>query len=268
MAARGRLVGFVGFERLEVEKTWTDEEIVQLTICGEILANALEHKRNRIDLLHARQELESARGRADRGVVDRERQPSPADCRTAPRGSRPSRATAIDGATHCARQRDRQLVAYEIHDAIVQDITAAPMHVEAYHDACRGAAESPQQGTHDAAMQRALTLLRSTIDESRRLISGLRPPIIDEMGVVAAIEYLVGEQPRGGATPVTFSHNVRFQPAPRRSWKAESSESFKKPWPTCSGTVRRRGRRFACGTKTTGSFSKFAIGASASIPSR
>ena len=30
------------------------------------------------------------------------------------------------------------------------------------------------------------------------------------MGVVAAIEYLVGEQPRGGATPVTFSHNVRF----------------------------------------------------------
>ena len=99
MAARGRLVGFVGFERLEVEKTWTDEEIVQLTICGEILANALEHKRNRIDLLHARQELESARGRADRGVVDRERQPSPADCRTVPRGSRPSRATAIDGAT-------------------------------------------------------------------------------------------------------------------------------------------------------------------------
>jgi signal transduction histidine kinase len=37
-------------------------------------------------------------------------------------------------------------------------------------------------------------LLRKTLDESRRLMNGLRPPILDEHGIVAAIEHLVGEQ--------------------------------------------------------------------------
>lgn len=210
MAIRGRLVGFVGFERLEINKAWTDEEIVLLTLFGEILANALEHKRNRIDLLHARQELESR-------VAERTAELSAANVSLRQQIAERRRVESdLRGQQQlmeqllAAHERDRQLVAYEIHDAIVQDIAAAMMHVEAYHDACRSAPGAVQQ-RHDDAVQRAIALLRSTIDESRRLISGLRPPIIDEMGVVAAIEYLVGEQPRGGSVPVTFSHDVRFE---------------------------------------------------------
>lgn len=210
MAIRGRLVGFVGFERLDVEKAWTDEEIVLLTLFGEILANALEHKRNRLDLLRARQELESR-------VAERTAELSNANISLRQQIAERRRVESdLRGQQQlmeqllAAHERDRQLVAYEIHDAIVQDVTAALMHVEAYYDACKATSQCAAQRQHETAAERAIALLRSTIDESRRLISGLRPPIIDEMGVVAAIEYLVGEQPRGGSVPVTFSHNVRF----------------------------------------------------------
>lgn len=216
MVARGRLVGFVGFERLAAEKSWTDEQIVLLTIFGEILANALEHRRNRIDLLHARQELESR-------VAERTSELSAANVSLRQQIAERRRAESdLRGQQQlmeqllAAHERDRQLTAYEIHDAVVQDIAAALMHFEAYHDACRLAfgedyGNHPQAATLNAAAEQAQALLRRAIDELRRLISGLRPPIIDEFGVVAAIEYLVGEQPRGGPIPVTFHHDVRFE---------------------------------------------------------
>lgn len=208
MVARGKLVGFVGFERLDIELAWSDEQILLLTIFGEILANALEHKRNRIDLVHARQELESR-------VAERTAELSTANVSLRQQIAERRRVEAdLRGQQQlmeqllAAHERDRQLVAYEIHDAIVQDIIAALMHVEAYHEACREKLPAPIK--QEEAMHDALALLRGAIDESRRLIDGLRPPIIDEMGVVGAIEYLVVEQPRGGTTPVTFTHNVRF----------------------------------------------------------
>jgi signal transduction histidine kinase len=216
MVARGRLVGFVGFERLEVEKAWSDEQIVLLTIFGEILANALEHRRNRIDLVHARQDLESR-------VAERTAELSTANVSLRQQIAERRRVESeLRGQQQlmeqllAAHERDRQLTAYEIHDAVVQDIAAALMHIEAYHNACRAAlgegdGANPQAATLSATSEQAQSLLRGVIDELRRLISGLRPPVIDEFGVVAAIEYLVGEQPRGGTVPVTFTHDVRFE---------------------------------------------------------
>jgi PAS domain S-box-containing protein len=82
---------------------------------------------------------------------------------------------------------DRKLVAYEIHDGLVQYVTAALMHLDAFlHVTSPG---TPRENI-DVARQ----LLRDALAEARRLISGLRPPILDEAGVVAAIEYLIGEQ--------------------------------------------------------------------------
>ena len=47
--------------------------------------------------------------------------------------------------------------------------------------------------------------------ETRRLIGGLRPPILDESGVVAAIEYLVGEKRQSESANIEFNHEVRFR---------------------------------------------------------
>jgi PAS domain S-box-containing protein len=103
-----------------------------------------------------------------------------------------------------AHERDRQLMAYEIHDGLVQDITGALMHLEAVW---------PSQSSHTSernSFERALGLLRESLDEGRRLISGLRPPILDEQGIVAAIAYLVGEHVSAGVAAIRFNHDVHF----------------------------------------------------------
>lgn len=80
-------------------------------------------------------------------------------------------------------EADRRLTAYEIHDGLAQYVAGALMHFEA---------ASRDYETNEQ-FELGLQLLRRTIDEARRLISGLRPPILDEQGLVAAIEYLINE---------------------------------------------------------------------------
>ncbi len=102
-----------------------------------------------------------------------------------------------------AHERDRQLVAYEIHDGLVQDVTGGLMHLDAV---------DPETLPAKAREQFDLVrrLLRRTIDEGRRMISGLRPPIIDELGVVAAIEYLISEKEPDCPTRFELRAEVEF----------------------------------------------------------
>lgn len=54
----------------------------------------------------------------------------------------------------------------------------------------------------------AARLLARAIEETRRLISGLRPPILDELGIVEAIEYLVCERRLEGGPEIEFEHDL------------------------------------------------------------
>ncbi|HTQ38825.1 MAG TPA: PAS domain-containing protein [Pirellulales bacterium] len=87
------------------------------------------------------------------------------------------------------QERERQLVAYDIHDGLVQYLTGGLMHLEASAEA----GKSRKGQSQSADFNRGLSLLRDALAEARRLISGLRPPILDEQGVAAALEYLVNE---------------------------------------------------------------------------
>jgi PAS domain S-box-containing protein len=101
---------------------------------------------------------------------------------------------------------DRKLVAYEIHDGLVQYVTAALMHLDTFAQVLPG--ELPRENI-DVSRQ----LLRDALTEARRLIGGLRPPILDEAGIVAALEYLVGEQTDDCRTELTHNvHSPRFSP--------------------------------------------------------
>jgi len=86
-----------------------------------------------------------------------------------------------------AHERDRKSAAYEIHDGLVQQVAGALMLIEAD---CHGS--SAADPSVDRAGQ-ACCLLQKTMSEARHLISVLRPPILDEQGLVAGIEYLVEE---------------------------------------------------------------------------
>lgn len=107
-------------------------------------------------------------------------------------------------------ERDRRLTAYEIHDGLVQQMTGALMHLQA---ATEGSGLSPDQVAEETGTARRL--LRRSIDEARRLISGLRPPILDEQGMVAAIDYLIRERAESDGLDVEFTHRLsteRFSP--------------------------------------------------------
>lgn len=97
------------------------------------------------------------------------------------------------------QERERQLVAYEIHDGLAQYLSAAIMHLEAYN-----ASLSPgHSGT--ASITEVLRLLRQASTETRQLIAGLRPPALDELGIIDAIETLVADA-RLEIGKIMFSH--------------------------------------------------------------
>ena len=104
-----------------------------------------------------------------------------------------------------AHERDRQLLAYEIHDGLVQYMSAALLHLEGLGDQ-----QAKLSVKARAALELATHLMRRAVAEGRRVLSGLRPPILDEAGVVLAIAYLIAEQSSPGELQIDLTHRVSF----------------------------------------------------------
>ena len=104
-----------------------------------------------------------------------------------------------------SQEWDRRLVAYEIHDGLVQEATGAQMHLEAALEI----GQVPPGPARDQ-IELALELVRRAVSEGRRLISGLRLPVLEQSGVVAAIECLIKEQPQDGPS-IEFIADVQFE---------------------------------------------------------
>lgn len=100
---------------------------------------------------------------------------------------------------------DRQLIAYEIHDELAQQLAGAIMHFQAFQ-------HQKETRPKDAAkdFNTAMTMLQKGHFESRRLIAGVRPPILDENGVVEAIAHLVHEQNRLKGPKIEYHSSVSF----------------------------------------------------------
>lgn len=86
------------------------------------------------------------------------------------------------------QERERRLVAYEIHDGLAQQLTGGKMQLQALR---------LLQDRHCEKAERDFDtlehLLSDGLVEARALIAGLRPMILDELGVVAAIDHLIHE---------------------------------------------------------------------------
>ena len=83
-------------------------------------------------------------------------------------------------------ERERQLLGYEIHDDVVQDLTAAAMQLE-------GAGRQTTFASPDGMESYAggLRLLQEGIAKARRLIHGSAGVEIDERGLAPALSRLV-----------------------------------------------------------------------------
>ncbi len=101
------------------------------------------------------------------------------------------------------QERERKLLAYEIHDGLAQQLTGALFQLQTIHD------QEPEQAKK--TLENVMRLLRDGIGETRRLIGGLRPPILDESGIIAAVDYLIAQQQQHDALEIEFTHEVRSQ---------------------------------------------------------
>lgn len=107
------------------------------------------------------------------------------------------------------QERDRKLVAYEIHDGLAQLITGAYYRLQSFQCLHESKPEEAKK-----AFDEGLRLLDRCVDEVRNLISGLRPPVLDESGVVPAIEYLIRESQKGGGPEIEFHHKMHGKRLP------------------------------------------------------
>jgi PAS domain S-box-containing protein len=104
-----------------------------------------------------------------------------------------------------ASDHERQIISYEIHDGLAQYLAAAGMQFQAY-DSLRQ--NSPDEAKK--AYETAVELVRQSHSESRRLISEVRHPVIDESGLETAISHLVHEQRQHGGPKIECYSGVQF----------------------------------------------------------
>jgi len=93
-----------------------------------------------------------------------------------------------------AHEDERRRIARELHDETGQSLTALILNVQML----RGLTEQGTQPT-EAALERLQDLAEATLEEVRNLIYDLRPTILDDLGLTAALRWYVHAQlePRG-----------------------------------------------------------------------
>ncbi len=97
------------------------------------------------------------------------------------------------------QERDRRLVAYEIHDGLAQQLTGTMYSFQIFQQLRE---RSPEEA--EKSFAQGMDLLTESLAETRRLINGLRPPILDDCGIVDAIDYLVCETSKLGDLTIEY----------------------------------------------------------------
>ena len=101
------------------------------------------------------------------------------------------------------QERDRRMVAHDIHDGILQDIIGAHLLVQSVPNPFGTTVD-------DSTVNRVGGLLRKAINEGRRLIREMRPMVLDEQGVVEAIQHLIADFEEHAGLVVAFDDHVQF----------------------------------------------------------
>ncbi|MBT5773141.1 MAG: PAS domain S-box protein [Dehalococcoidia bacterium] len=106
-----------------------------------------------------------------------------------------------------AQEEERRTVAYDIHDGPAQQLTAAQMFLDAY-----------EHETNPAERSRYFSQARNNLGdglaETRRIMSGLRPALLDDVGLADAVHTLVSEATRDTAVKVDFQASGLLERVP------------------------------------------------------
>ena len=101
------------------------------------------------------------------------------------------------------QERERRLVAYEIHDGVAQPIAAALMSLESLIQTVEKLRPREME-----LLRSVQEMLRDAMTDSRCVMRGLRSPVLDEFGLKTALENLVQEVETRSGMEIQFSWNI------------------------------------------------------------
>jgi|GEM_PF-903401 PAS domain S-box-containing protein len=105
------------------------------------------------------------------------------------------------------QENEKRLICYDIHDGMIQTVAGSIMLLEGYlkaHPLLDGS----------TVLNEAVSHLRSALHEGRRVIRGVRSTVLDDAGIVEAIEDLIDQMPASGIE-VDFVHRDSLDRLPR-----------------------------------------------------
>jgi two-component system CheB/CheR fusion protein len=104
-----------------------------------------------------------------------------------------------------AEVRERQTIARDLHDGLGQELNAASIKL----DALRGSDETSRL---QPALDEIAQLLEGVVREMRSLTAQLNPPVLEQLGLVAAIEWLSEEMRKTYQLEVLLEDDMQPKP--------------------------------------------------------
>ncbi|WP_129632838.1 sensor histidine kinase [Candidatus Oscillochloris fontis] len=107
-----------------------------------------------------------------------------------------------------AQEEERRRIAYELHDGLGQMMLGALQQLHILADLYR-----PRSPRARSALDRAVEMVQASVTETRRVIAGLRPTVLDDFGLVQAIHMQVSSL-RNEGWEITYTENLGEQRLP------------------------------------------------------
>ncbi len=106
------------------------------------------------------------------------------------------------------REEERKRIALEIHDELGQALTGVKMEIHLLNRQINEIENSAKAVQASEKTRDLLHLIDTTVQTVRRIATELRPPILDDLGLVAAIEWQAQEFQRRTGISCVLSVNV------------------------------------------------------------
>jgi two-component system NarL family sensor kinase len=104
-----------------------------------------------------------------------------------------------------SQEEERARLSRDLHDGISQWLVSIKLQIEAALERLRGTPE--QAAVARAGFEKTATQINGVLAEVRRISHDLRPAILDDLGLAAALEHLCGEwRESSPQTQIVFEH--------------------------------------------------------------
>jgi len=104
-----------------------------------------------------------------------------------------SKLRALSSQLLVAQEQERQRIASELHDGIGQSLSAIKFMIENSLNACRAVCGTETAEANLEMLGAIAKKTKDAIEETRRVAMELRPPMLDDLGIVATLDWFCRE---------------------------------------------------------------------------